>query len=206
MAYTVYMHENRLNGKKYVGQTCKKPEIRWNQGKNYSRSTHFYQAIQKYGWDSFDHIILQTNLTKEEADYWENYYIVFYQTCDRRYGYNLTLGGDGNIGYSPSQEWRKNKSESMKGDKHPFYGTHRSQTTKEKISKANKGSKRTEESKEAMSLHHQKKIVCEETGDIYDSQELAAEAVGLKSSSGISKVCLGKRKTASGYHWRYYIK
>ena len=36
-------------------------------GNNYKSSPYFYSAIQKYGWNSFDHDILFTNLTREEA-------------------------------------------------------------------------------------------------------------------------------------------
>ena len=44
------------------------PEKRWGvNGRNYKSSPHFYSAIQKYGWDNFEHNILFTNLTKEEA-------------------------------------------------------------------------------------------------------------------------------------------
>ena len=64
--YTVYVHINKINHKKYIGITKQKPEDRWGKnGENYKESPHFYAAIQKYGWDNFEHIILKENLTKE---------------------------------------------------------------------------------------------------------------------------------------------
>lgn len=33
--YTVYMHVNKINGKKYFGQTKLKVEYRWRHGKGY---------------------------------------------------------------------------------------------------------------------------------------------------------------------------
>ena len=65
--YTVYQHKNKINGKVYIGITKQAPEERWNNGKKYKSSPHFYAAIQKYGWDNFEHNILFQNLTKEEA-------------------------------------------------------------------------------------------------------------------------------------------
>ena len=67
--WTVYMHINKLNNKKYVGITSRNPNERWGKnGNRYKSSPHFYSAIQKYGWDNFEHIILKDNLTSEEAD------------------------------------------------------------------------------------------------------------------------------------------
>lgn len=65
--YVVYEHVNKSNGKRYIGITCKKPEYRWNEGKNYVGCTHFYRAIKKYGWDGFEHVILADNLTESAA-------------------------------------------------------------------------------------------------------------------------------------------
>ena len=66
--YTIYCHKNKINNMCYIGQTCRKyVKTRWNLGKGYWCSTKFYNAIKKYGWDNFEHIILYTNLTKEEA-------------------------------------------------------------------------------------------------------------------------------------------
>lgn len=51
------MHISPSN-KRYIGITSQKPEIRWANGKGYSYNKHFYRAIQKYGWDNFEHRIL----------------------------------------------------------------------------------------------------------------------------------------------------
>ena len=59
--YTVYQHKNKINGKIYIGITSKDPEKRWgHNGYNYKSSSYFYSAIQKYGWDNFEHNILFT--------------------------------------------------------------------------------------------------------------------------------------------------
>ena len=67
--YCVYIHRNKKNGKVYIGQTIygDKPNKRWLNGRGYQINTHFYNAIQKYGWDKFDHFVLMQDLTVEVA-------------------------------------------------------------------------------------------------------------------------------------------
>lgn len=92
--YIVYMHITP-NNKKYIGITsCKKPEDRWRKGKGYYRNIHFYNAIQKYGWDNIEHKILYENLSKEEAQGKEIELIKRYKTNKTKYGYNNTKGGE----------------------------------------------------------------------------------------------------------------
>lgn len=94
--YCVYMHINKINNKKYIGMTSRKPNIRFGKnGKNYYNAKHFFNAINKYGWENFEHIILFKNLTKEEAEQKEIELISKYYTTDKYFGYNISKGGTG---------------------------------------------------------------------------------------------------------------
>jgi hypothetical protein len=54
--FYIYCH-TAPNGKRYIGQTCAEcPERRW--GKGYKGCTHLEHAIEKYGWDNFEHSVL----------------------------------------------------------------------------------------------------------------------------------------------------
>lgn len=62
MQYCLYYHENKINHKKYVGVTHMEPEKRWGpDGSKYKECPYFWKAIQKYGWDAFNHVIYLTN-------------------------------------------------------------------------------------------------------------------------------------------------
>ncbi len=61
------------------------------KGQGY-RNQVFYNAIKKYGWDNFEHIILEEHLTRKEAKEKEIYYIEKYDSFYN--GYNGTFGGD----------------------------------------------------------------------------------------------------------------
>ena len=47
-----------------------------------------------------------------------------------------------------------------------------------------------------------KRVLCIETGVIYESTREAARQTGIAQSS-ISQCCNGKLKTAAGFHWQY---
>lgn len=125
--WCLYIHENIYNNKKYIGITSNDPEKRWKNGNGYSYNPYFFNAINKYGWDSFTHNVVLTGMTIEEASKKEQEYIKLYNTTDDRFGYNLTDGGEGSYGRKVSEE------------------------TKEKIRNAHIGKKHTEESKQKIS-------------------------------------------------------
>ena len=91
--WCVYMHTNKINNKKYIGISSD-VKRRWCcDGYNYYDQV-FGSAIQKYGWDGFDHEILFDNLSKEQACKYEQQLIEQYKTLEKEYGYNRSKGGD----------------------------------------------------------------------------------------------------------------
>ena len=91
--YCVYVHTNKVNGKKYVGITSQSPEARWKQG--YYFNEHFSRAIEKYGWNGFDHDVVMTGVTKEQACAWEQALIAQFGSQSPHKGYNIQSGGEG---------------------------------------------------------------------------------------------------------------
>ena len=104
--WCVYRHTNRANGKVYIGKTCKKPESRWNGGKGYRYNRHFWNSIQKYGWDGFDHEVVATGLDAEEATAMERKLIAEHGSMDPDKGYNQTAGGEGMLGWHHTEQSR----------------------------------------------------------------------------------------------------
>lgn len=90
--YRIYKLESP-SGKCYIGQTKRKPELRWRNGKNYGLSTALGKAIKKYGWDSFKKEVLVENLSLEEANQLEQDLISELNTIVPN-GYNLQPGGE----------------------------------------------------------------------------------------------------------------
>ena len=196
------------------------PSNRWgSNGINYKECPHFWAAIQKYGWDNFDHEILYINLTKEQACEIEKDLIKIYQTQDKKFGYNTLEGGN-----CPeiTQEVREKMSQSMKGNQNGL-GKVCSEEKKRKISEAQKGRLFTQEHKDAISkakkgkphkplneesrkkiadAHKKTPIYCEETNTVYESIQECARQLNLWATL-ICKVCKGKLKTTGGYHFTY---
>ncbi len=191
--YILYLHKNIINNKVYIGITSQSPSQRWgSNGSGYKKGQDkFYNTIKKYGWDNFEHIILKTHLSKQEAEELEVEYIKKYDSIIN--GYNSRTGG--NINSNFSVETKKKMSESHKG-KHPTL------TARLKNSISNKGKhnfKHTNEAKKKMSDKKKKKVKCLNNGQIFNSLEEACNWCGLKSQSCISRVCNKERKT-SGRH------
>lgn len=97
--YCVYIHTNNFNNKKYIGITCRSPEVRWNHGRGYLTNTHFWRAIEKDGWENFSHDIVAEGLTKQDAHKLEMELIQFHNTTNSEFGYNHSCGGEGGARY-----------------------------------------------------------------------------------------------------------
>lgn len=92
--YLVYMHISP-NNKRYIGITShSNPKRRWKGGYGYHNNEYFYRAIKKYGWDNFQHEIIASNLSKDDACKMEIDLIEKYHTRQPKFGYNYSSGGE----------------------------------------------------------------------------------------------------------------
>lgn len=198
--WKVYVHTNKINGKRYVGVTSKaKPEHRWNSGRGYKENPHFYSAIEKYGWDQFEHTILFDSLTEDEAKDTEKRLISEWNTQDPSHGYNMTSGGDGTPGCHPSDETRAKLSNARLRE-------NLSEETLRRRSEGLKGMKFSEEHKRKIGDGNSKPIsMFTKDNDFIRTFKSARDAeveLGI-SHSHISQCCYGQRQSAGGYRWAF---
>lgn len=208
MSYTVYKH-TVPNGKVYIGITNRSPETRWGKnGNGYKRNTHFYNAINKYGWESIKHEILFVNLSKETACQMEIKLIEEYDSTNILNGYNKSTGGDnGNAGVKESASTKLKKSVAHKGKK-------LSEEHKKRLSESHmgcghggfaKGRIVPVEVKNKIAKKHWIPVVCVQTGEIFQSSVEASQKMNLNKSA-ICMTLKGKRKHTCGYSFAYVGK
>ena len=189
-------------------------------GNGYKSSPYFYSAIQKYGWDNFEHNILYDNFTKEEACKKEQELIQKFQSMDRSFGYNSTSGGEM---FVMNPETKSKISNKLKRNTNGL-GYPCSEEKRQKISKAQKGRKLTEEHKQKLSkaakqrhvpcseqkrkilsqnYPHKKPVYCLELDIVFESVQECSRVLDILATN-ISKLCNGRGKTLKGYHLSYY--
>lgn len=224
--YCVYVHTNKINGKKYVGITSQKPNRRWGCNGDGYKSQMFYKAIQKYGWDNFDHEILYTDLDKNTAGAIEMDLIERYKTNVPEYGYNLSIGGDynGNV-FMPVDQYSLNGEllHSFASIKDACLATNANESS---ISSCCVG--RIQSSfgyiwrrKGEPFDKYDTNITCtyDENGNVHYGKPVNQYSVYgkyintypsireadkfLNISSGVSDVCNKRSRTAGGYVWRF---
>ena len=222
----VYCHLNKINGKRYIGITSQKPEDRWKNGTHYEHNQHFSNAIKKYGWENFEHLILHTNLSREEASNKEKYYIKLFDTLNPEKGYNLTAGGSHSFTLSPEglqkirEAGKKNKGkkrteeqktkisnetkkamnkESMKTKMRTIYD---SEEWRKKNSESTKRQWENGSLRKAVSKANGKQVKCIETGKKYLSMSIAEKETGI-SRKAISACCNKKRDSVQNLHWEF---
>ena len=163
--WTVYKHTSP-NNKVYVGITSKPIVRRFGvHGQGYKSNRHFWNAINKYGWERFKHEVIADGLNFETACEMEKQLIREYKSYDSRYGYNIALGGQGNLmdevakkriserlkNYYSKPENKEQVSKRSKkmwndpeyhanhiGENHPMYGKSHSEESRKKIGETRK--------------------------------------------------------------------
>ena len=146
MTCGIYMIQNKVNGKIYIGQGVD-IERRWKDHKrelkgNRHHNTHLQNSWNINGEDNFEFTII-CECDENQLNTFEQYYIFELMSYDPEIGYNKSYGGGG---CRATEETRKKLSEARKGENNSFYGKHH-----------------TEEARKKMSEFHKCKIISEET-------------------------------------------
>lgn len=137
----IYLTQNLINGKIYIGQTTKDS----TDSKKYLGSgVRLQKAFRKYGKENFNKLILKDNIScRLSLGYYEIFYINLFQSTDYNIGYNIQKGG-----IQPNYTERKKS----KFDFSEFMSNiERTKEWKNNISKALMGKKKSIEAKEKIS-------------------------------------------------------
>lgn len=190
--YVVYVHQNKINGKRYIGITNNTSKRWYGNGKKYANCPCFNSAIKKYGWDNFYHVVIVPGLSLEEANVLEQFYIKKYKTCEKAFGYNIQRGGH----FVPT-----------------MLGKHHSDETRQKMRESALGREISDEQRQMHSIWMSENFVgkrnpksravrCLNTGEVFESQSIAAKAKGVLQSK-IWKCCNGEASHTHGLRWEY---
>jgi len=192
----IYKITNKINGKVYIGQSWN-TEKRWKEHKANDKCTHnihLYNAFQKYGIENFEFEIIRTfiegGLTQLLLDFFENYYIKFYNAMNNKKGYNKKEGGsNGKLSdesknkIAKARKGKKESKETIEKRRLKLIGLKRSKESKENISKALSGRTLSEE--------HKKNIGISSTGRTHSEE--TKKLIGKFSKN--NKNMLGKHHT-----------
>ena len=103
------------SGKHYVGQTINESHRKYqHKTRTIKEKTKFGRALNKYGFDSFEYrVLIKFTPTldliklKRVLDKLEKRYITLYKSDKSEFGYNLTKGGEGVLGFKHTEETKK---------------------------------------------------------------------------------------------------
>lgn len=130
----IYLITNLIDGKVYVGKTQRVKGFKrrfsehiYELNNNLKKSNlHFQNAWNKYGEDNFEFSVLEivekinNNSTLSlMINNLEKYWIKFYNSNNKNNGYNLTEGGDGQLGVIATEKTKKLRSISSSKEKNP---------------------------------------------------------------------------------------
>ena len=151
----IYIATCKINNKSYVGKTINSLERRKSKHRfnaTNSKKSSFYNAIRKYGFENFNWRIIGF-IEKELLNDAEKACIEFYRSNEKKYGYNLTIGGDGQDPKIAKETGKKNKGRKL------------TEEHKKKISEWSSNRRHSMETKEKMSQKHKGKSYSKETLD-----------------------------------------
>ena len=205
----IYLFTNKKTGNQYVGKTSQGLRKRTLQHRRAKR-TYFDRVFTKETEKDFTLEVIDKAKTDKELNEKEIYWINKLNTKFPN-GDNLCDGGETTRGYTHKECSKKRMSESKKklelsGGKNPFYGQKHTKGTREKMKKAWTEERKKEHlkrMKETKFNVNTKKVICLETGKVYESVKEAAEELKV-AATNVSRACKSETRKCRGLTFRYF--
>lgn len=178
----VYAITHIASGKRYIGSASVTFKGRWKTHRDRLRASRHHSrylqaAWNKYGERAFVFSVIKVTEPSEAVEY-EQSFIDFYKSADRRHGYNLCPMAGSVRGVKHTEETKAKWAELRTGKKHSedarsnMSAAHRGKkltdATKAKLAVANTGKKASEETKAKMSKSQKAAMTDERRAKIGD--------------------------------------
>lgn len=184
--FTLYKITNSINKKVYIGITIRPIKTRFQEHIRHSirkKKYKLHKAMFKYGHENFKIEKICLCKTIEKLSELEILFIKKYNSYKR--GYNMTIGGDG------VTDW--------------WIGKKHKKSSKKKISKGLLGNTNSK-----FRVNFVKVDLLNKEGEIlhtYNSVKSAADNLGIKCPSDITRYCRGTKKNfLSGHIFQYHSR
>lgn len=223
----IYLATNKIDGKRYVGQTIRSLEDRWKDHCRVKDNNYFHRAIRKYGPENFSLEILDTAESEDELDRKEMFWI---EKLDTKFpnGYNLRDGGNvsgrGRLGVYNTKSRLIYQFSLDGGLVNGYYGIGdaerrtgiRSSAIHRSLQHGNMLAGGClwmyaedftpaviAERIDSYAAKKWRAVVCVDSGETFRNMVEAAKKYNTFPNS-ICACCNGKLKTTAGKHWEYY--
>lgn len=160
----IYCAYNNINEKVYIGYTnttlYRRKIAHYYKSKHNDSNNYFHCALNKYKKTDFTWFVLYQNNNTDSLKSKEKYFISFFKSNNRNFGYNLSSGGEQCYFNTEVRKKlsEKAKSRNLGGKNNPFYGKKHSEETRKHWSNIRKGKipqngfvKHSEETKKILS-------------------------------------------------------
>ena len=226
----IYKVTNLQNNLIYIGLTSTSLQLRrkrhYNEAFSNKANSDFHKALQEFKEKDFSWEIIEDNIPIEQLGEREKYWIKYYDSYHN--GYNMNSGGANGDNF---RNWRKDnpelasyyaklgnqkmkeilqknpqleqkRKENAKNSCINYYNAHKEEVKQKSYETYLKHKEIANKNLIEANKKRSKKVLCVETGIIYESASEAARKNNL-SQGNLSAVCRGEREICGKKHWKY---